>query len=71
MMQTIEAQHRATIGQATEAFNNLDRVGFNACYADPCLFHFLPDGNDRTIGREEQWEMVLGIVSETPGGPGR
>ena len=61
MARTIEEQNKATMRQLTEAFNNLDRERFNAGFADPCLYHFAPDGDDHAYSHEEHWETVLNI----------
>lgn len=54
----VEERNKATMRQLTEAFNNFDRERFCACFADPCLYHFPPDGDDHSFGHAEHWEII-------------
>ncbi|MDX1616001.1 MAG: ester cyclase [Candidatus Promineifilaceae bacterium] len=59
-MDSTEAENKETVRRATEAFNRLDRQSFDACFANPCLYHFPARSEDRSISYKAHWELVLG-----------
>jgi predicted ester cyclase len=63
---TLEAQNKATMRKLTQAFNELDRESWDSGFADPCLFHFPPDGGEHAYTPEEHWQSVLNLFKVFP-----